>query len=1542
MEQNTGNTHISSFTGGLNLDIDKSLLKSNQYRYAENVRSITNEGASTGALTNIEGSTVIDGLTFAEGEVIIASATVRDLGVLFTVLASGLNKIYRVVFKADGTLDLTTVIGSLYVGTKNVLATNGVALGLVDGDNISLVCRYEDDDNIKVYWADGRNFIRSINIAPSNDAQNASVTLSSSFDIIPSADLKIPVIASIGSGRLNAGIIQYFYQLYGPSGTETMLSPGSAPINLTASDISDKSIKYQGTGLGEVHGKPTGKSVKVGIELPTDNVFNRVKLISVYYYDYSEVPVITVVKELDIASNEVGGFIYLEDGGTTAFGELTQAEFNLIGGNLFIPNYLESKDNILFAANVKEDTWDIPEGVYDTRSYQFKKEHTYGTEHGGYSKFYSVESRIGLRTIVVDPTPFLVLEDEIKAGDKLSGFDDIFIESVTSATRTIVFDSDIIVIPGPLTGITILEKKTTLLATISNAAGTPSDYTQAQLPLVLASHDSIHDEIYIEERYADIKCKYNADGNLGGTGINVDYLFANTYFIESYSDFWGTEPGVSSPSFESSKYIDRRTARIGDIKRNISSISVRESNGGVDSVVEVEKFGLSPHNGPLNYANPYLANILKSYQRDEIYRFAAVFYDAKGRKSPAHWIADIRFPAGYIKEENWDASIFEMPSETSNDGYIGDSVLSIQELLVKPLGVKFTFKNLNLLPNVKKIEIVRAKRDINNKTVYAQGVVQKVGTYRQEKNAVAQYDKIDGGIIDTLRPHPIISMGHSYSVVAPMYYGINGGESINNTGAYQTVSFDVYNSENYRHEEGTGIALTKYTNEAISPYFYDKNYLLFINPETSYYGVDFTEQIKSSVISPIVDIVDVIYPVTTPPVAGMAINTFGSSYYADAKHDKMQFRESTGTVRYATGMYAGADINKNNYAHDLSVYDGNTLITDGFVGTYFKWIANSDQSNAERTNIEIPDQSRMDIYNPILGPWNEDYVRAYISLGGVIVQNTQYEYGYNNGYAGLGNAETTGSTPPSILIDDANNSSRRALTFKYFARYSEALDGFGIGGYSIRLVNQLSNLYDDTSYNVITSLSIPSSQYALSRKINSFEFSGNIGNGIGVSGVSGSEYVSIGGKQYLNYTKPLTYGDGVDATVNFVNSIAKSKSAGLHGSGMIFNFEDNNQLPTIGFIDDLKKKYDSGEIYSGYELLDKVISTGLSTYVTNMKVMNLSIYGGSSIIDRQFTEYISTGSIINVSLSEESKYVFGGDTFIGIFDYTITHASDPIADTAGSTNQLDGRGNILLNQVKHVGAMIPLESSINLHMPTGKSFIASNYSIAIQEEPGVYSPGASGGSTWKYSQELPQFDYNAAYSAEQTVIGSISKLLISESDNVFDCRVYSSEPKTNDEMYDKWATFKVANYIDVDTQFGEITRLKLFANRLMFWQKNAFGVLSVNERSLISDNNVSGLTLGSAGILTRYDYVTTTNGMNVSAINNTTGNGQNLFWYDHDRAELCVYDGKVESVSKAKGIQSLLNRDKYDIEYNVPMVYDKKYNEIIMTLIGLGDATTIE
>jgi hypothetical protein len=565
------------------------------------------------------------------------------------------------------------------------------------------------------------------------------------------------------------------------------------------------------------------------------------------------------------------------------------------------------------------------------------------------------------------------------------------------------------------------------------------------------------------------------------------------------------------------------------------------------------------------------------------------------------------------------------------------------------------------------------------------------------------------------------------------------------------------------------------------------------------------------------------------------------------------------------------------------------------------------------------------------------------------MDNNDYDNyeGFNNGMRGTYYNQLSASLPivqsPSYCDLDRNTT-----IFKFFCRFdyrdyvveNGVEIGDTVGGLLLSMVYRNSNsLLDTTEFTCLNLMNSTSTHFCHS--VSSIEYSGVIMPGVKIENVPTSSYIPINNSLYLNWTKPLSKGDGYYNTGFYSNGLAKSRSNGTHGAGIILGFDSDAIIPSITGMNYDRKRYKDNTVPAEFEIRDNVISAGTVTYVTNLKKMSPTIYGGNSRVDRQLTEYISTGYLMEIAVTDTTSkeiVVFGGDIFIGIFDYTITHATDPMQVEESE------HSNILRHQTKYIGALIPLESSINMHLVNSESFIAQK-SFAIQERPGYYQPGLTSGNIWSFTQTIKQFDYNAAYSSENIVLGSFSKLINSETGNVFDCRVKNSSKKTNDETYDSWSKFKESEYIDVDTKYGQITGLYKFDNKLFFFQKDAFGLLSINERSIIKDNNISNLALGVSGsVLSRFDYISTSNGFSYGIIGGITDSGTSIYWYDHARAEMCIFNRSVESISKAKGIQTILNLSKSDIiaaGNKIPMIYDKKYNEIISTIYGIKDASTL-
>ena len=168
MISNTFQTN--TFIGGMDLDTDVAVLDNNKYRYAENVRILTNDNGTSGVLQNIEG--IKQYVTEIASNVdIIGVETINNIAVVVTRLNTasngspvGDNIIYRVEnFDTDP---------DMYLVVKGEL---GLCKDLNETPNVSIVLNYETDTNIKAYITDGKSPIKVVNIMSDKYAYRSSL-----------------------------------------------------------------------------------------------------------------------------------------------------------------------------------------------------------------------------------------------------------------------------------------------------------------------------------------------------------------------------------------------------------------------------------------------------------------------------------------------------------------------------------------------------------------------------------------------------------------------------------------------------------------------------------------------------------------------------------------------------------------------------------------------------------------------------------------------------------------------------------------------------------------------------------------------------------------------------------------------------------------------------------------------------------------------------------------------------------------------------------------------------------------------------------------------------------------------------------------------------------------------------------------------------------------------------------------------------------------------------------------------------------------------
>ena len=327
--------------------------------------------------------------------------------------------------------------------------------------------------------------------------------------------------------------------------------------------------------------------------------------------------------------------------------------------------------------------------------------------------------------------------------------------------------------------------------------------------------------------------------------------------------------------------------------------------------------------------------------------------------------------------------------------------------------------------------------------------------------------------------------------------------------------------------------------------------------------------------------------------------------------------------------------------------------------------------------------------------------------------------------------------------------------------------------------------------------------------------------------------------------------------------------------------------------------------------------TLLGTFLANLR-QQTTPYGGYSFTNRLTNIYYGDGNYFE----SKNKWntVFDGDCHVETFEYTSMHK------VYGAYKNGD---NLQFPNTHMITYSIPTESNIWCKFQHGWTFSSNardNYASFIQAEPCEI--------TEAYVQKEPEYVYNSVYSVQNTSIplAAYDDLNPQDYNKTIDTRVYYSDLKQNDEIIDSWCKFRSSNFIDVDQEYGPITDICTFKNVLTFFQEQSFGVLSVNDRSVATDNSGQNIVLGTGGVLDRYDYYSNTYGMHKQQFCSACTTG-GLYWFDSHNNVICLFDGQsVTQLSKQAKVQNILNKYKKDDNFKV--FYNNRYNEVIFNVLS--------
>lgn len=321
---------------------------------AHNIRFTARDDNTLLSMTNERGTEPID--TVDIKGLYVGHCIIGEYIIVFTEYKRVVktNYIYRISKVNDTWKSVQIYEGDLKMNCKNPLQT----LGIYEGDLVQ-----------KVYWVDGINQPRVINVVADKliydkDISELTSTEKSKlypqgcFDFVQELGLneEITVTREEGGGAFPPGTIQYAFSYYNKYGQETNL--------FYTTELFSTSFITRGGSPEDV----VNNTFHISIENP-ETRFQYLRIYSIHRTSIDATPTVKIVTDVEI-TNDSTKIVYIDTGLTGS--NIDPTKMLYIGGESIIAGTIAEKDNTLFLGNIELERQSISDEIKD--NLKFKKE----------------------------------------------------------------------------------------------------------------------------------------------------------------------------------------------------------------------------------------------------------------------------------------------------------------------------------------------------------------------------------------------------------------------------------------------------------------------------------------------------------------------------------------------------------------------------------------------------------------------------------------------------------------------------------------------------------------------------------------------------------------------------------------------------------------------------------------------------------------------------------------------------------------------------------------------------------------------------------------------------------------------------------------------------------------------------------------------------------------------------------------------------------------------------------------------------------------
>ena len=306
---------------------------------AHNIRFTARDDNTLLSMTNEKGTKLTDAKL--QGKY-VGHCIVGNYLIVFTEWEDSNGSIVNDIFRVSKNDD-TWECKMLYRGNLNMEPSHlAQTLGIYEGDLVQ-----------KVYWVDGVNQPRVINVVADKllskeiDVDNNEVYYEGCFDFVQELQLKeeVTVKRVEGGGSFSPGTMQYAFSYYNRYGQESNL--------FYVTELYNTSFITRG-------GSPE-EAIANTFHITINNIettFQYLRIYSIHRTSLNSTPTVKIVTDIEISDSSI---TYIDTGLTGT--DIDPTKMLYIGGESISAGTITEKDNTLFLGNIELKRYSIPDSI---------------------------------------------------------------------------------------------------------------------------------------------------------------------------------------------------------------------------------------------------------------------------------------------------------------------------------------------------------------------------------------------------------------------------------------------------------------------------------------------------------------------------------------------------------------------------------------------------------------------------------------------------------------------------------------------------------------------------------------------------------------------------------------------------------------------------------------------------------------------------------------------------------------------------------------------------------------------------------------------------------------------------------------------------------------------------------------------------------------------------------------------------------------------------------------------------------------------------